>query len=131
MTFKYLLQAGMALALILSTSVVVAAAERKTFDEKAFAAAQTEGKPILIDISATWCPTCQAQKPIIEKLSSEPQYKNLTIFEVDFDTRKDVLRKFGAQVQSTLIVFKGDRETGRSVGSTSENDIASLMRKAL
>jgi hypothetical protein len=42
-----------------------------------------------------------------------------------------VLRKFGAQVQSTLIVFKGNKETGRSVGSTSESAIDGLMRKAL
>jgi len=131
MTFRYLSKAGLALAMIISTTIVAAAAERKTFDDKAFAAAQAEGKPILIDISASWCPTCQAQKPIIEKLSSEPRYKDLTILDVDFDTRKDVLRKFGAQVQSTLIVFKGDKETGRSVGSTSESAIDGLMRKAL
>lgn len=131
MTFRYFAQAGLALAMVVLTTVGAAAAERKTFDEKAFAAAQAEGKSILIDISATWCPTCQAQKPIIQKLSAEPQYKDLAIFDVDFDTRKDVLRKFGAQVQSTLIVFKGNKETGRSVGSTSESAIDGLMRKAL
>jgi thiol-disulfide isomerase/thioredoxin len=113
------------------TTIGAAAAERKTFDEKAFANAQAQGQPILIDISASWCPTCQAQKPVIQKLSEEPQYKDLMIFDVDFDTRKDVLRKFGAQVQSTLIVFKGDKETGRSVGATSETAIDDLMRKAL
>lgn len=131
MTFRYFAQAGLALAMVVLTTIGASAAERKTFDEKAFAAAQAEGKSILIDISATWCPTCQAQKPIIQKLSAEPRYKDLTIFDVDFDTRKGVLRKFGAQVQSTLIVFKGDKETGRSVGSTSESAIDDLMRKAL
>jgi thiol-disulfide isomerase/thioredoxin len=131
MIFKALANLGLALTLIVCASVGAAASERQTFDEKTFAAAQSQGKPILIDISAPWCPTCQAQKPIIQKLSAEPEYKGLTIFDVDFDTRKDVLRKFGAQVQSTLIVFKGDRETGRSVGSTSESAIGELMRKAL
>lgn len=131
MSFRNIARAGLALVMITLTAIGAAAAERKAFDEKEFAAAQAQGKPILIDISATWCPTCQAQKPIIEKLSAEPQYKNLTIFDVDFDTRKDVLRKFGAQVQSTLIVFKGDKETGRSVGATSESAINGLMSKAL
>lgn len=131
MSLKYIAHAGLALAMTTLAAVGAAAAERKVFDEKDFAAAQAEGKPILIDISATWCPTCQAQKPVIEKLSAEPQYKNLTIFDVDFDTRKDVLRKFNSQVQSTLIVFKGDKETGRSVGVTSESTIDALMRKAL
>ncbi|WP_423415702.1 thioredoxin family protein [Hyphomicrobium sp. B1] len=131
MSLRYIAQAALALAMMTLTAAGATAAERKTFDEKDFAAAQAQGKPILIDISATWCPTCQAQKPIIQKLSAEPQYENLTIFDVDFDTRKDVLRKFGAQVQSTLIVFKGDKETGRSVGATSESAIDGLMRKAL
>ncbi|MBS0249447.1 MAG: thioredoxin family protein [Proteobacteria bacterium] len=131
MSFRYIAHACLALVMMTLMAVGAAAAERKTFDEKDFAAAQAQGKPILVDISAPWCPTCQAQKPIIEKLSSEPQYKNLTIFEVDFDTRKDVLRKFDARAQSTLIVFKGDKETGRSVGATSESAIDGLMRKAL
>lgn len=131
MSFRNIARASLALVMITLTAIGAAAAERKAFDEKEFAAAQAQGKPILIDISATWCPTCQAQKPIIEKLSAEPQYKNLTIFDVDFDTRKDVLRKFGAQVQSTLIVFKGHKETGRSVGATSESAINGLMSKAL
>ncbi len=131
MTLRHFAKASLALAIVALTTLGASAAERKTFDETAFAAVQAQGKPILIDISAPWCPTCQAQKPIIQKLSAEPQYKDLTIFDVDFDTRKDVLRKFRAQVQSTLIVFKGDKETGRSVGNTSEEAIDGLMRKAL
>lgn len=131
MSLKHVAQAGFALVMIVFTAVGAAAAERQTFDEKDFAEAQAQGKSILIDISAPWCPTCQAQKPIIQKLSAEAQYKNLMIFDVDFDSRKDVLRKFRAQTQSTLIVFKGDKETGRSVGSTNESAIDRLMRKAL
>jgi thioredoxin 1 len=131
MILKYAARAGIAFALVAAMAIGATAAERKTFDEKSFAAAQAQGKSILVDISAPWCPTCRAQKPIIEKLSANPQYDGLTIFEVDFDTRKDVLRKFDARVQSTLIVFKGDKETGRSVGATGESDIANLMHKAL
>ena len=123
--------AGIALLLIASSISAAMAGERVTFDEKAFVDAQAKGKSILVDISAPWCPTCNAQKPIIEKLSTEPQYKDLTIFDVDFDTRKDILRKFRAQSQSTLIVFKGDKETGRSVGSTDAGAIDTLLHTGL
>ena len=112
-------------------ALTASAAERAPFDEKAFAAAQSAGKSILIDVAAPWCPTCQAQKPIIEKLAAEPQYKDLKIFELDFDSQKAELRKLKAQSQSTLIVFKGDNETGRSVGSTKPAAIADLLAKAL
>ncbi len=131
MMMKYLARASAAMAIIALMAVGAAAGERKAFDDKDFAAAQSQGKSILIDISASWCPTCQAQKPIIEKLSADPHFTDLVIFDVDFDSRKDVLRKFGAQLQSTLIVFKGSKEAGRSVGITNESAIASLLEKSL
>ncbi len=131
MSLKFAANVAVALTMLVITTTTSFAAERRAFDDKAFAAAQTAGRPILVDIAASWCPTCKAQKPIIEKLSAEPQYKDLLIFEVDFDAQKDVLKKFGARTQSTLIVFKGDKETGRSVGSTDESAIGDLLRKAL
>lgn len=131
MSLKFVANVTVALTMLVITATAAFAAESRTFDDKAFAAAQTAGKPILIDIAASWCPTCKAQKPIIEKLAAEPQYKDLLILEVDFDAQKDVLKKFGARTQSTLIVFKGDKETGRSVGSTDESAIGDLLRKAL
>jgi thioredoxin 1 len=124
-------RASVALLVTVCAAISSMAGERSAFDQKAFVAAQAQGKSILVDISAPWCPTCSAQKPIIEKLAAEPQYKDLAIFEVDFDSRKDVLRLFGAQSQSTLIVFKGKQEAGRSVGSTDADEIGALLHKAL
>jgi len=124
-------RASVALLVTVCAAISSMAGERSAFDQRAFAAAQAQGKSILVDISAPWCPTCSAQKPIIEELAAKLQYSNLMIFDVDFDSQKDVLRLFGAQSQSTLIVFKGDRETGRSVGSTDAFEIDDLMRKAL
>jgi thioredoxin 1 len=131
MMSRLLWRAALALLVTACAAMSAMAAERGAFDQKAFADAQSKGQSILIDISAPWCPTCAAQKPIIDKLTAEPQYKDLAIFDVDFDSRKDVLRLFGAQRQSTLIVFKGSQETGRSVGSTDASEIGALLHKAL
>ena len=103
------------------------AAQRQPFDQVSFAAAQVKGQRILVDISATWCPTCKAQKPIISSLASEPANSNLIIFDVDFDSQKPVVRSFGAQMQSTLIAFKGSTETARSVGDTDPASLAQLV----
>ncbi len=46
------------------------AAEAVPFTKEQFAATQDAGKPILIDIAASWCPTCRAQAPIIGDLTS-------------------------------------------------------------
>jgi len=116
---------GLALVLL---AVPAFAAETVTFVQSQFVAAQKEGRPILVDIRASWCPTCAAQKPILERLTAKPEFKNLVVFTVDFDTQKDVVREFHAQMQSTLIAFKGTTETVRSVGDTEERSIEKLLR---
>lgn len=121
----------MGLALVLTTALPAFAAETAPFEQARFAAAQKEGRPILVDIRASWCPICAAQKPIIERLSTKPEFKTLIIFTVDFDKQKDAVRGFGAQMQSTLIGFKGMKETGRSVGDTEEPSIEHLLQSTL
>lgn len=107
------------------------AAETAAYTPQAFEAAQKAGQPILVEITAPWCPTCKAQKPILGKLEADPKFKNLHIFDVDFDSQKDVVRLFGAQMQSTLIAFKGPQEVARSVGDTKPGSIAALLDKSI
>jgi thioredoxin 1 len=107
------------------------AAEWKDFDAAAFAAAQKAGKPILVDLFAAWCPVCRAQNPVLVQLTREPKFKNMAVFKVDFDIQKDALRALNAQRQSTLIVVKGKKETGRSVGDTNPGSIEALLDSAL
>ena len=114
-----------------AAAVPAFAASLTTFDANAFADAQKAGKPILIAVHATWCPTCKAQNPILDRLTSAAKFKDLKIFRVDFDAMKPVVKQFGAQMQSTLIVFKGASEQGRSVGDTKEASIAALLDKSL
>ena len=101
------------------------------FSAEAFKAAQASGSSILVEIHADWCPTCKAQNPVLNKLTADPKFKDLKIFRVDFDAMKPAVKQFGAQMQSTLIVFKGAAEQGRSVGDTREASIAALLDKSL
>lgn len=107
------------------------ATEIVPFSPSAFAAAQASGRPILVEITAPWCPTCKAQKPILGELERQPKFKDLTVFDVDFDTQKDVVRSLHATMQSTLVAFKGSRETGRSVGDTHRASLSQLLDKTL
>ena len=122
------------LSAIAAGTIIVAPANATTtlpFDDAAFAAAQKAGKPIFIAIHATWCPICKAQKPILSELMAEPKFKDLVYFTIDFDSQKDLVRRFGAQKQSTLISFKGEKEEGRSVGDSNAASIAALLNKVL
>lgn len=126
-----------ALITALFTSLLTAAVapafatETKPFTPDAFAAARKAGKPIFVAIHASWCPICAKQKPILSELLADPKFKNLEYFVVDFDSQKDAVKSFGTRMQSTLIAFKGEHETGRSVGETDRASIAALMNKTL
>jgi len=107
------------------------AAGATPFTASAFKAAQAAGEPVLVEIHADWCPTCKAQTPIVERLTAVPKFAKMKVFRVDFDAQKDVVKQFGATMQSTLIVFNGAAEKARSVGDTKEGSIAALLDKAL
>jgi hypothetical protein len=61
----------------------------------------------------------------------QPKFSELRVFEVDFDSQKDVVRSLRARMQSTLITFRGAQEVGRSVGDTKRESIEALLAKAL
>lgn len=124
---RLLILATLALSLLAANAI---AGEQKAFDASTFAALQSAGKPILIDVRADWCPICKRQAPIISSLLASPEFKDYTLLAVDFDNQPAVLRQFKVTQQSTLIVFKGNVEMGRSTGDTAKEGIAMLLRKA-
>lgn len=128
---RQFLMSALAFSLASGTATGATAVERRAFDQAGFQAAQQRGARILVDISATWCPTCKAQAPIIDSLAEQPSNSDLIIFSVDFDSQKPTVREFGARSQSTLIAFRGKTETARSVGDTDPASISALVQSTL
>lgn len=123
---------------VLAFSLVAAAgfaapvtAAEQPYTPEAFAAAQKAGKHILVAVHASWCPVCKQQIPILDKLSADAKFKDMTFLRVDFDAQKPIVQGFGVQKQSTLIVFKGDKEVGRSTGETKADPIEALLAKGI
>jgi thioredoxin 1 len=131
MIFRRSLLLAIVVAVALLGAFPASAAEWQPFSAAAFAEAQKEGKSILVDIFAPWCPVCRAQNPILVQLTREPQFKDLVVFKVDFDNQKDDVRALKASSQSTLIAYKGETEKGRTVGDTNEKSITALVNSAL
>lgn len=122
----------LAAALAIASTSIARADEPKfsNFTNEAFTAAQKDGKRVLVDVWASWCPTCKAQGAILKGLLDAPENKDVVMFRVNFDTQLDVLKAFKVQSQSTLIMFKGGKETARSVGDTDPGRIARLVNSA-
>ncbi|HUK08672.1 MAG TPA: thioredoxin family protein [Stellaceae bacterium] len=107
------------------------AAERANWSQAAFSSAQDAGKSIIVEVTAPWCPICAKQKPTIATLEGDPEFAHSIIFSVDFDSQKDALEHLHVSMQSTLIVFKGKIEEGRSTGVTDPAAIRALFERAL
>ena len=118
-----------AAAALLFGAMPASAGGSVSYSESVFEAALASGAPVLVAIHASWCPTCAAQTPIIEGLLSG-RFKEMKEIRVDFDAQTDVVRKLGANMQSTLIVFRNGQEVGRSVGDTDPASIEALLAKA-
>ena len=113
-----LFQSFLLVVSLLLTVPASAASGWAQYSPAAFARAQAAGKTIVVDVHATWCPTCRAQQPTLDALRGEPRLKNAVFVKVDFDTQKDFLRQYRIPRQSTILVFKGTRETARSIAET-------------
>lgn len=108
----------------------LARAATHPFDEAAFLAARKAGKPVLVYVHATWCPTCRKQEPAIQALLGTPEFAAFQVFKVDFDSQPDVLDDLRVTRQSTIIVYKGEKEVARATGVTQSEAIAAFLRKA-
>ena len=104
------------------------AASEQAFTPAAFAKAQAEGKPILVDVAAWWCPVCASQNRTVQRLTASPAYAKLTIFKINYDNQKPEWRALGAAKQGTLIGFRGKHETGRVAFETDEAKIDHLLK---
>jgi thiol-disulfide isomerase/thioredoxin len=131
MVIRTTVMAAALVALVWAAAQPSLALERKVYDPAALASDQASGKSILVHVTAPWCPTCKAQKPILDKLTAEPDLKDFVVYDLDFDTGIAGLKALNARSQSTIIVFKGEKETGRSVGDTNAESISTLLKTAL
>jgi thiol-disulfide isomerase/thioredoxin len=120
-----------ALFLLSISTHAALAGEIKPYSQAEFNKLAAEGKPILLDFRADWCPTCGAQEPVIRELMAQSKYKDLTRFIIDFDTDTALRKAYNVRVQSTLIVLTGKQEEGRSVGDTSREGIERLLNNVV
>jgi thioredoxin 1 len=120
----------LALAAFLLLSPLLARALTVTpYTPAAFAAAQKAGQPLVLHFHANWCPTCRAQDKVFDALKADPSLK-VTLMEVDYDTEKALEKQMKVTAQSTLVVFHGASERGRSTGETDPARLKGLLQSA-
>jgi thioredoxin 1 len=130
--------------LLLSAAAPAGAASYGDFTQGAFDAAQQAGKPILLDVWASWCPTCVLQERSIRQIIADPKFSDLVILRIDYDKErarvfdklprideKALLRRLKVEEQSTLIIYRGSKEIARLVGETDPGALQEFLARAV
>jgi len=118
-------------AILASLAFMASAGEIKPYSQAQFDTLVANAKPFVLAVHADWCPTCKAQRPILDALMARPAFKDVTTLTIDFDTQKALLAQYKVGMQSTLIAFRGARELGRTVGDTTPSGIEGLIQKTV
>ena len=127
--FLKVLLATTMLSFVMGSTVF--AMDNMKFSQANFDADLKSGKSIVVGVHADWCPTCKKQSPIINGFSKEKKFEKMVFYKVNFDSDKDFLKKFNVEHQSTLIVFKANKEVARSTGESDSDKIRALLEKGL
>lgn len=116
-----------AATLALAITSPALAAERQPYTPAALAAAQAQGRPVLVDVAAWWCPVCASQERTIKAITASPQYDKLLILKLNYDKQKPEWRALGVSKQATLIGYRGRQEVGRVAFQTNKELIGNLL----
>ena len=81
----------------------------------------------LVDFYATWCESCKAMMPILEKIVAENE--NMKIAKVDIDENRGLVEKYGLKSIPTLMVFQKGELKETSIGRIPKDKVLELLSK--
>lgn len=113
-----------------ATALSAQALEIQVYSPAALSAAQQAGKPVALHFHADWCPTCRAQEKVFQNLKTDKDL-DLTLLVVDYDKERELKKQLQVRAQSTVIVYKGSKETARSGGETDAAKLKAVLKSAL
>ena len=104
----------------------IASEKKTTFDKNLFEKAQSEGKVVIVSSWIKYCYSCASQMKVLNKAKND--FENIEYFAFDV-TNKEISNLFNVQYQSTILIFKDNKEVYRSIGETTKNEIYSAINK--
>jgi thiol-disulfide isomerase/thioredoxin len=103
-------------------------AKETTFDKTLFEKAQSEGKVVIVSSWVKYCTSCASQMKVLDKAKND--FNNIEYFK--FDVRnKEIADLFNVQYQTTLLIFKDNKEVYRSIGETSREAIYKAINSSI
>ena len=96
-----------------------------TFKKELFDKAQSDGKVVVVSSWIKYCPSCASQMKVLQKAKND--FDNIEYFAFDV-TNENISNLFNVQYQSTLLIFKDNKEVYRSIGETTQKEIYKAIK---
>ena len=99
-----------------------------TYKKELFNKALSDGKVVVVSSWVKYCTSCASQMKVLNKAKND--FDNIEYFAFDV-TNKEIAKFFNVQYQTTLLIFKDNKEIYRSVGETSKDLIYKAIRSSI
>ena len=111
--------------LSLNTQVI---GKETTYKKELFDKALLDGKVVVVSSWIKYCTSCASQMKILNKAKND--FDNIEYFAFDV-TNKEIANFFNVQYQTTLLIFKENKEVYRSIGETTKKLIYDALKSSI
>ena len=116
------------LFIILIPLNINAGEKKTTFTNEIFNKAQSDGKTVVVSSWIKYCTSCASQMKALENV--EKDFNNLVY--LNFDVReKSIAKQLNIQFQTTLVIYKNNKEVYRSLGELSKDKIYKAINSVI
>ena len=105
-----------------------AISKETTYKKELFDKALLEGKVVVVSSWIKYCTSCASQMKILNKAKND--FDNIVYFAFDV-TNKEIAEFFNVQYQTTLLIFKDNKEVYRSIGETTKELIYDALKSSI
>ena len=103
-------------------------AKETTFNKALFDKAQSEGKIVVVSSWTKYCSSCASQMKVLDKAKND--FNNIEYFKFDVKN-KEIANLLNVQYQTTLLIFKDNKEVYRSIGETTKDLIYEAIESSI
>ena len=103
-------------------------AKETTYSKELFDKALADGKVVVVSSWVKYCTSCASQMKVLDKAKND--FDNIEYFKFDV-TNKEIAKFFNVQFQTTLLIFKDNKEVYRSIGETTKELIYDALKSSI
>ena len=118
----------LAIITILFATISLASAKETTYKKELFDKALADGKVVVVSSWVKYCTSCASQMKVLDKAKND--FDNIEYFKFDV-TNKEIAKFFNVQYQTTLLIFKDNKEVYRSIGETTKELIYDALNSVI